>query len=62
MTPRRCVFTPAADSDSTELAEFYGEESGEELVVRFLLALDRAIDFIRQNPEASSPQEVSIRA
>lgn len=57
MRQLRCVSTPAANRDAEELAEFYGEQSGEDLVLRFLLALDHASDFIRQNPEAGSPRE-----
>jgi plasmid stabilization system protein ParE len=58
MKMARCVFSPAADRDAEELAEYYAEEDGEELVVRFLLALDRATDFIRTNPQAGSPRDM----
>jgi len=45
MKPLCCLSTPAAVRDAEALAEFYAEESGEELVIRLLLALDEAIDF-----------------
>lgn len=51
-----CFFTPAADRDVEAIAEFYASEGREELVIRLLLALDRATDFIRKNPDAGSPR------
>jgi toxin ParE1/3/4 len=56
MKPLRCVSTPAADQDAEAIAEYYARESGEDLVIRFLLALDQATEFIRRNPEAGSPR------
>jgi plasmid stabilization system protein ParE len=56
MKPLRCVSTPAADLDAEAIAEFYAQESGEDLVVRFLLALDEASEFIRRHPDAGSPR------
>jgi len=59
MRALRCVSTPAADTDAEELAEFYAEQSGEELVTRFFLALERASEFIRQNPETGAPRQTN---
>ena len=36
----RCAIRPAADRDLDELAEYYADEGGEGLLVRFLLAVD----------------------
>lgn len=48
MKPLRCVLTPAADQDIDAIAGYYAQESGEELVVRFLLALDKVSGLTRE--------------
>lgn len=55
---RRLADRPTADRDVEEQAEFYGEDGGEELVVRFLLAVDDAYNFIRENPRSGAPHQV----
>jgi toxin ParE1/3/4 len=54
--PLRCVSTPAADLDAEAIAAHYAAKGGEDLVIRFLLALDSATEFLRRNPEAGSPR------
>ena len=56
MKPVRCVSTPAADLDAEDIAAYYAAEGGEDLVIRFPLALDSATEFLRRNPQAGSPR------
>ena len=54
----RYVMRPRADQDIEEIGEFFAEQGGEPLVVRFLLAVGKTIDFMCENPKAGSPRFV----
>ena len=48
------MFRPHADLDIEEIGAFFAGLGGEPLVARFLLAVDKAVDFICENLLAGS--------
>ena len=55
----RLAVRPGADRDIEQQAEFYATESGANLAVRFLMAVEDAYTFIRKHPDAGAPHSVA---
>ena len=57
----RHVFRPHASEDLDSQLDYYEREAGIDLALRFLGAVEEAIQFLCRQPEAGSPETSATR-